>query len=327
MPQDLPRPALLIVGHGTKSAEGCAQFATLVDRVQRRAPYADVAGGFLELAPPPIQESVARLVAAGHRTVDVVPLVLVAAGHSKGDIPAALAREQLRHPGLAFRYGRPLGPHPDLLAQAERRLAALVPRELWSTTAVVLVGRGATDPDANAEVAKTARLLLEGRGIGTVETAFISLAEPSVPAGLDRARRLGFARVVVLPWFLFAGVLPDRIRTQTAQWAQAHPGVEVLSADLLGPGDALTGVVLERWAEIGGGDLRMNCDTCAYRVALPGFEGKVGAPQTPHDHPDDPAHPHGHAHGSDHSHGTDHDHGSDRNHGSDHSHDVAVHPH
>ena len=36
-------------------------------------------------------------------------------------------------------------------------------------------------------------------------------------------------------------------------------------------------------------------------VALPGFEDKVGAAQTPHDHPDDPAHPHGHAH--DHGHG------------------------
>lgn len=40
----------------------------------------------------------------------------------------------------------------------------------------------------------------------------------------------------------------------------------------------------------------MNCDTCAYRITLPGFESKVGAPQTPHDHPDDPAHPHAHDH-------------------------------
>lgn len=36
----------------------------------------------------------------------------------------------------------------------------------------------------------------------------------------------------------------------------------------------------------------MNCDTCAYRVLLPGFEDKLGAPQTPHHHPDE----HGHAH-------------------------------
>ena len=35
------------------------------------------------------------------------------------------------------------------------------------------------------------------------------------------------------------------------------------------------------------GDIRMNCDTCAYRIALPGFGDKVGRPQTPHHHPDD----------------------------------------
>ena len=297
----MTRPALLVVGHGTKAADGVAQFAALVDRVQAAVPYADVEGGFLELAPPPIQDAVARLVDAGHRTVDVVPLVLVAAGHSKGDIPAALKREELRHPGLSFRYGRPLGPHPALLAEAEARLEVQVPRTQWGDTAVVLVGRGATDPDANAEVAKTARLLLEGRGIGTVETCFISLAEPSVPAGLDRAHRLGYTRVVVLPWFLFAGVLPDRIVAQSEQWAQEHPDVDVRVAGLLGPTDGLASVVLERWAELDGGDVRMNCDTCAYRVALPGFEAKVGAPQTPHDHPDDPAHPHHHHH-HDHEH-------------------------
>ena len=288
--------ALLVVGHGTKSPTGVEQFAALVDRVRVAAEGHDVEGGFLELAPPPIQDAVAKLVAAGHRSIDVVPLVLVAAGHSKGDIPAALARERGRHPGLVFRYGRPLGPHPLLLADLEDRLAAQVPRAQWDETAVVLVGRGATDPDANAEVAKTARLLLEGRGIGTVETSFISLAAPGVPAALDRARRLGFTRLVVLPYFLFEGVLPDRIVAQAADWAGGHPGVDVRTAALIGPSPRLAGVVAERWSEITGGDLRMNCDTCAYRVALPGFADKVGAPQTPHDHPDDPAHGHGHPH-------------------------------
>ncbi|MGB8650141.1 MAG: sirohydrochlorin chelatase [Mycobacteriales bacterium] len=285
--------ALLVVGHGTTDADGVAQFSDLVDLVRRDA-AAQVEGGFLELAPPPIQDAVAKLVAAGHRTVDVVPLVLVAAGHSKGDIPAALERERLRHPGLTFRYGRPLGPHPLLLADLTDRLEAVVARELWPETAVVLVGRGATDPDANAEVAKTARLLLEGRGIGTVETSFISLAAPGVPAGLDRAQRLGFGRVVVLPYFLFAGVLPDRIVSQAAEWAQAHPDVEVLTAGPIGPSPRLAALVAERWAEIARGDLRMNCDTCMYRTLLPGFEAKVGLPQTPHHHPDDPTHSHDH---------------------------------
>jgi len=289
------KPALLVVGHGTRSDAGVAQFATLVDRVRGLLPAVDVEGGFLELSPPPIQHAVARLAADGARPVDVVPLVLVAAGHSKGDIPAALEREKLRHPGLAFRYGRPLGPHPLLLAELEDRLCVVVRRELWPSTAVVLVGRGATDPDANAEVAKTARLLFEGRGIGTVETSFISLAEPGVPAALERVVALGFSRVVVLPYFLFAGVLPDRIAEQAQRWADGHPAVELHCAGLIGPGERLARLVLERWGEIGGGDLRMNCDTCAYRAALPGFEHRVGAPQHVHDHPDDPAHPHIHS--------------------------------
>ncbi len=50
----------------------------------------------------------------------------------------------------------------------------------------------------------------------------------------------------------------------------------------------------------------MNCDTCVYRIAMPGFEAKVGAPQRPHHHPDDPTHDHGaHGHGG---HGHHHDH-------------------
>ena len=66
------RPALLVIGHGTKSERGCEQFGQLVERVQLRVPYADVAGGFLELAPPPIQDAVHRLVEVGPGAVWVV---------------------------------------------------------------------------------------------------------------------------------------------------------------------------------------------------------------------------------------------------------------
>jgi len=162
---------------------------------------------------------------------------------------------------------------------------------------VVLVGRGSTDPDANADVAKVARLLWEGRGYDAVEFAFISLAEPSVPAALERTRRLGARRVVVAPYFLFSGVLPDRVAIQSLEFAERHPDLDIRVAALLGDCDELATLVLARYAEALAGDIRMNCDTCAYRVAMPGFADKVGRPQTPHHHPDDgPAHDHGHGH-------------------------------
>ena len=60
-------------------------------------------------------------------------------------------------------------------------------------------------------------------------------------------------------------------------------------AGLIGDCDELADVVTERYAEAIAGDIRMNCDTCVYRVALPGFDDRVGAPQTPHHHPRRPS--------------------------------------
>lgn len=302
----VPPPALLIAGHGTRDAAGAEAFRAFVADVARRRPGLPVAGGFIELSPPPLGEAVAELVGRGVRRFAAVPLMLVSAGHAKGDIPAALAREKRRHPGLSYVYGRPLGPHPALLRVLERRLdeaLGTADRAARAEVTVLLVGRGSTDPDANAEVSKAARLLWEGRGFASVETAFVSLAAPDVPSGLDRCARLGARRVVVLPYFLFTGVLPERVRRQAEQWAARHRDVEVRTAGVIGPEPELLDLVLERYEEALRGDLRMNCDACVYRIALPGFEEKVGLPQQPHFHPDEDGRhhdQHGHHH---HAHG------------------------
>ncbi|MFF8477348.1 sirohydrochlorin chelatase [Streptomyces sp. NPDC015414] len=301
-------PALLIAGHGTRDEAGAEAFRDFVGELGRRHPELPVAGGFIELSPPPLGEAVAELVERGVRRFAAVPLMLVSAGHAKGDIPAALSREKERHPGISYTYGRPLGPHPSLLNVLERRLEETLAGASAerSDVTVLLVGRGSTDPDANAEVHKAARLLWEGRGYAGVETAFVSLAAPDVPSGLDRCAKLGARRIVVLPYFLFTGILPERVRRQTEEWAAARPDVEVRSADVIGPEPELLDLVMERYAEAVKGDLRMNCDTCVYRIALPGFEDKVGLPQQPHFHPDDDGHHHGHGHhhhgGHSHSH-------------------------
>ncbi|WP_433335227.1 sirohydrochlorin chelatase [Spirillospora sp. CA-294931] len=297
---------LLLVGHGTRDEDGVADFGRFVERLRGRMAV-PVEGGFIELSPPPLTEAVASLFEAGHRRVAAVPMVLVAAGHGKGDIPGAMARELVRHPGLSYTYGRPLGPHPTLLRLLGERLDTVL---AGPGTGVLLVGRGSTDPDANSEVHKVARLFWEGRGASGpeqgpgllgVEPAFISLARPSVPEGLERLRLLGARRIVVLPYFLFSGVLPDRVVEETRDYASGHPELDVRSAAVIGDCDGLADVVVERYEEALAGDIRMNCDTCVYRIAIPGFEDRVGAPQTPHHHPDDPT-GHGHGHGHAHAH-------------------------
>jgi sirohydrochlorin cobaltochelatase len=276
---------LLIAGHGTADEAGAEQFRQFVKRVAGQLD-APVAGGFIELSAPTIAAAVDTL--GGQSRIAAVPLMLVAAGHAKGDIPASLARERFRHKGLSFVYGRPLGPHPVILALLRERLAELAPDP---ETTVLLVGRGSTDPDANAEVARAARLLAETTPVAGVEYAFVSLAPPDVPGGLERCRRLGAQRIAVLPYFLFTGVLPRRVAAQAARWA-AGARVPVETAEVIGDCDALASLVVERYAEALRGEARANCDACLYRIALPGHEHRVGAPQRPHDHPHD--HPHTH---------------------------------
>jgi sirohydrochlorin cobaltochelatase len=287
---------LLLVGHGTVDATGVAEFVAFTDRMRGllEADGADAEGGFIELSAPTVHEAWTALSARGHTTMAAVPMVLVAAGHAKGDIPAALQREVVRDPATAYVFGRPLGPHPLLQQVVAARVAEVAP-EL--ETAVLLVGRGSTDPDANAEICKVARLLQEGRGYAFVEPAFVSLTGPDVPGGLARCRALGARRVVVAPYFLFDGVLPRRVGEQARAFAAQHQDVDVRVARHIGDSPELAELVLERYREALHGDIRMNCDTCAYRVLLPGFEDKLGAAQTPHHHPDDPSPGHGHGHG------------------------------
>ncbi len=236
------KPALLLAAHGTRDQAGVAAFRALAERVGGLA-GADgtrVAGGFIELSAPPLRDAVAALVNGTPAQLVAVPLMLSAAGHAKGDIPAALDRERARHPGLRWAYARPLGPHPlliDLLAQR-------VDAEGADTPAVLVVGRGSTDPDANADVVKTTRLLWEGRDYPLAETAFVSLARPEL---------------------------------------------DIACAGVLGDCDEIAALVYERYHEALSGDIRMNCDMCVYRIAMPGFEHRVGEPQHPHDHPHDSA--------------------------------------
>src|SRR5216683_4106200 len=293
------RPALLLAAHGTRDEAGVAAFNALAQRVGDLAAGdgTRAAGGFIELSPPPLREAVATLVNGTPATMVAVPLTLSAAGHAKGDIPAALARERARHPGLGWSYGRPLGPHPALLGLLAARIAQQVgPTAGGPLPAVLLAGRGSTDPDANAEVCKTARLLWEGRRLMFTETAFVSLARPSVAEGLERCRRLGARRIVVARYFLFPGVLPERVAEQACRYADTHPDIDIRCSGVLGDCDPIANLVAERYREALSGDIRMNCDVCIYRTARPGFEHRVGAPQRPHDHPHDHFPDGGHVH-------------------------------
>jgi sirohydrochlorin ferrochelatase len=283
-------PGLLLIGHGSRSAAGVEEYWQFADVLRSAANGLELGCGFIELAEPDLDTAIDALVGRGVSSVGAVPLVLLGAGHMKNDGPSALERGRRRHPRVDFSYGRALGIHPLVLGITEDRIREAVGDDDPGELAVVLVGRGSSDPDANADLYKVGRLLQDSRGLGFVEPSFVSLAPPSVPEAFERCRRLGATTVAVVPYFLFTGILVDRIHAQADAWAAEHPEVTVRHGRHLGPDSRLARLVLERHQEAIQGEARMNCDCCIYRVALPGYEQHVGQPTPLH------AHPHSHSH-------------------------------
>ncbi|MGH4019681.1 MAG: sirohydrochlorin chelatase, partial [Pseudonocardiaceae bacterium] len=280
--------AMLVVGHGSRDADGIEEFWALAEAIRALAPN-PVGFGFIELAAPTVDESIDLLVADGATEIVSVPLVLLSAGHLKNDGPAALARARARHPQVRFRLARDLGIEPRVLEVAADRIRDAAGDADPGKLGVALIGRGSSDPDACADLWKVGRLLADGRGLGTVEPGFVSVATPSVPEALERLRLLGAGAAVVAPFFLFPGVLLGRIYDQAADWAATHPEIDVRGAAHLGDDARLVALVLERYREALDGDVRMNCDLCAYRVQLPGYESKLGTPISLTPHGDGPA--------------------------------------
>ncbi|MGH9262708.1 MAG: sirohydrochlorin chelatase, partial [Acidimicrobiales bacterium] len=79
---------LLLIGHGSRDPAAAKEFGALLEVVDARLDGRRVAGGFLELSDPPIDEALDRLVAEGADDVVAVPYVLFGAGHLKDDGPA-----------------------------------------------------------------------------------------------------------------------------------------------------------------------------------------------------------------------------------------------
>jgi sirohydrochlorin cobaltochelatase len=325
----------MVCGHGSRDAGAVAEFERLSVAIRERAGGIPVEYGFLEFATPVIKDGLGKLAEQGVTDVLAVPGMLFAAGHAKNDIPSVLNTWAAGADGIEIRYGRELAIDLKMLrAAADRIDEALgaagrgVPLE---ETLLVVVGRGASDPDANSNVAKVMRMLWEGFGFGWGETAYSGVTFPLVEPALEHATKLGYRRIIVFPYFLFTGVLVRRIYDYTDIVAARHPDIEFIKAPYLNDHPMVIETFMERIDEIRRGDNNMNCQLCKYREQVLGFEAEVGLAQESHHHHVEgigtgEAHAHDHGHNEGHNHGRDHNHGDDH-HGQGHDHGHHPYPH
>ena len=278
---------VLICGHGSRNRLAVAEFAALADKLRQRLEPVPLEYGYLEFARPILREGLDALRQRGVQHVLAVPAMLFAAGHAKNDIPSVL-NTYAAETGLRIDYGRELGVDLAMIRAAGARIQAALDATAAPVarhdTLLVVVGRGSSDPDANSNVAKVTRLLVEGLGFGWGETLYSGVTFPLVEPGLRHLVRLGFRRIVVFPYFLFSGVLVSRIVQHSQLVAADHPEVEFVQASYLGDHPQVLQTFVQRVEEVLLGETAMNCGLCKYRDQVLGFEQEVGRAQHSHHH-------------------------------------------
>ena len=329
---------IMVCGHGSRNRLAVAEFAKVAEAIRAALPQYPVEYGYLEFANPVIHVGLDKLRAEGVTRVLAIPGMLFAAGHAKNDIPSVLNAYAAKHDDFTIDYGKDLGIDARMMQAAGARIQESIDATETQVplhdTMLVVAGRGASDPDANSNVSKVTRMLWEGFGFGWAETVYSGVTFPLVEAGLRQAVKLGFKRIIVFPYFLFTGVLVNRIYQQMELVAADHPEIEFIKAPYLNDHQLVMETFVERVQQILEGDNAMNCGLCKYRAQVLGFESEIGLPQESHHH-----HVEGvgsgctlcedectgecqkEGHGHDHSH--DHDHGHDHHH---HPYPHADHP-
>ncbi len=294
----IQRPVLM-VGHGTRDKEGKKSLLDFAATYQSLDPSRPVIPCFLELTAPTIQEGIDECVKQGYTDISVLPILLFAARHNKFDVTNELDRARAKYPQIKFHYGRHFGITPGIVELWKQRLAELDnpkhnPQQIAREDTVLLfVGRGSSDPDANGDVCKLARVMWEGSGYATVETCFIGITHPRLEEGFLRARFYQPKRIIVLPYFLFTGALVKKIFHITAQQQEKYPDISITCLPEMGLNSQLLSVLREREIETQIGQVQMNCEMCKFRLTAVSNHGDVQSDREHHHH---------HHHGHDHSH-------------------------
>ena len=112
---------------------------------------------------------------------------------------------------------------------------------------LLIIAHGSRRTASNDEVRQLAERVsgLADSGFDEVSAAFLELAEPSIPDGLEACIQRGAREVVVFPYFLAAGrhVVED-IPQEIAPVVARYPDVDVQLAPHLGQASALPEMII-----------------------------------------------------------------------------------
>lgn len=307
---------VLLIGHGSRRNDSNQEIYNFAAQWQQRNPQWHIEVCFIELADVLLDDGL-RKAAQNSKRVIAVPLILNAAGHVKMEIPQHIAKARELYPDTTFHLTRHLGVSDAMLQLLQRQLAAVMKQMDQPdphTTGIIILGRGSSEPSANGEMAKLARWLFEATDHPMVDIAFTGITFPRIEEAVYRQQKLDMRQIIILPYYLFSGVLIDRISRQHQTLGQQYPHIRFGLGTYFGFDDTIFSTLNQRVEQIlhNSGDPQMlECDGCRFRA----LAEEHGHGHHHHDVADN----HNHA-----DHHADHDHS---HHHSNHEHEHEQHHH
>lgn len=262
---------VLLIAHGSRKAEGNLETEKFAKLWQQSHPNWHIDLCFIEYAPVLIKQGLENVCASAQKhnlkTINIIPLILNAAGHVKMEIPAEIAEISKLYTDINFVLCKNLGMGEEIfnvvnaeLFKLNQSLAMPDPQ----TSSAIILGRGSSDSAANGEVAKLARWLFENNNFTMVDIAFTSVTFPRLETIVQRHIRLGVMQILIQPLYLFNGVLLDRIKLQFERLKQQYPNI----AFALGERFCFQPQIfklLDRKVS-GESEKPLECERCKYRI-------------------------------------------------------------
>ncbi len=114
-------------------------------------------------------------------------------------------------------------------------------------TAIIVFAHGSSVEAANQAVRAVTREVAQSGGFPLTETAFLELAQPDLPAAVERLHAAGAQRIVVVPYFLTLGIHLRRDLPRIVDGiVERYHGLSIEVTDPLDGHPALARIVLER---------------------------------------------------------------------------------
>ncbi|BBU39875.1 sirohydrochlorin ferrochelatase [Aeribacillus pallidus] len=208
------KKGVLYIFHGSRLRDSREEAIHFFNEVKASLPYEIQEISFLELAKPTIEEGFASCFAKGAAHIAVIPVLLLAAGHAKQDIPAILSTLQTNYPEAMISYGMPFGVDELMLEAVEDRIKRVLNRPKKSR--MILIGRGSRDVEMQQDFLTIGRMLEERLEV-PVTCCYLTAASPLFQDVVQSVPKMTEEEIIFVPYLLFTGLLLKGVQKQIEQ--------------------------------------------------------------------------------------------------------------